>query len=100
VGFLISTIARNQFVAAQAAMASAFLPGFILSGFIFEIESMPLPIQWITHIVSARYFVSSLQTLFLVGDIWSLLIPNALAMLALACLFFSLTLYFSVKRLD
>lgn len=100
VGFLISTIARNQFVAAQSAIAAAFLPGFILSGFIFEIASMPLPIQLFTHIVSARYFVSSLQTLFLVGNVWSLLIPSAFAMLAIALFFFSWTAHRIVKRLD
>lgn len=100
VGFLISTIARNQFVAAQSAMSAAFLPSFILSGFIFEISSMPWPIQMITHFVSARYFVSSLQTLFLVGDVWSLLIPNAIAMMAIALFFFSWTAHRIVKRLD
>jgi len=100
VGLVISTIARNQFVAAQSAMAAAFLPGFILSGFIFEIGSMPAPIQFITHIVSARYFVSSLQTLFLVGNIWSLLIPNIIAMAAIALFFFTWTAHRIVKRLD
>ncbi|MFI0435109.1 MAG: ABC transporter permease [Parachlamydiaceae bacterium] len=100
VGFLISTIARSQFVAAQAAMVAAFLPGFILSGFLFEISSMPYPIQLLTHFVSARYFVSSLQTLFLVGNIWSLLIPNTLAMLAIAVFFFSWAAHRIVKRLD
>lgn len=100
VGFLISTIARNQFVAAQGAMIAAFLPGFILSGFIFEIASMPLPIQFFTHLVAARYFVSSLQTLFLVGNIWSLLIPNMLAMLVIAIFFFSWAAHRIVKRLD
>lgn len=100
VGFLISTIARNQFVAAQGAMFAAFLPGFILSGFIFEIASMPVPIQLFTRLVSARYFVSSLQTLFLVGDIWSLLIPNMLAMLAIAFFFFIWASHRIVKRLD
>lgn len=100
IGFLISTIARNQFVASQGAMVAAFLPGFILSGFIFEIASMPLPIQFITHIVSARYFVSSLQTLFLVGNIWSLLIPNMIAMLAIGIFFFSWASHRIVKRLD
>lgn len=100
VGFLISTIARNQFVAAQTAMAAAFLPGFILSGFIFEIASMPLPIQWFTRIIPAKYFVSSLQTLFLVGNVWRLLIPNSLAMLAIALFFFYWTSRRIVKRLD
>ncbi len=100
IGFLISTIARNQFVAAQSAMAAAFLPGFILSGFIFEIASMPFPIQLLTRFISARYFVSSLQTLFLVGNIWSLLIPNILSMLAIGIFFFFWTSKRIAKRLD
>ncbi|MBX9696324.1 MAG: ABC transporter permease subunit, partial [Cyanobacteria bacterium] len=99
-GLLISTSARNQFVAAQSAMVSSFLPSFILSGFIFEIASMPLPIQVVTYIIPARYFVSSLQTLFLVGDIYTLIIPNCLAMLALAGFIFTVTAFKTVKRLD
>jgi ABC-2 type transport system permease protein len=99
-GLLISTIARNQFVAAQAAMAAAFLPGFILSGFIFEISSMPAPIQFFTYFVSARYFVSCLQTLFLVGNVWTLLIPNSLAMLFIGICFYLWTWHRIVKRLD
>lgn len=100
VGFLISTIARSQFVAAQGAIVAAFLPAFILSGFIFEIGSMPWPIRIVTHFVSASYYVSSLQTLFLVGNIWSLLIPHTLAMLAIAIFFFSIAKRRIVKRLD
>jgi ABC-2 type transport system permease protein len=99
-GLLISTVTRNQFVAAQAAMVAAFLPGFILSGFIFEIASMPLPIRLITHILAASYFVSCLQTLFLVGNVWTLIIPNSLAMLGIAILFFILIARKTVKRLD
>lgn len=100
IGFLISTTARNQFVAAQGAIVAAFLPGFILSGFIFEIASMPLPIQLVTYLVPARYFVSSLQTLFLVGNVSALLIPNTLAMLAVAIFFFGWVTQRMVNRLD
>lgn len=99
-GLLISTVTRNQFVAAQAAMVAAFLPAYILSGFIFEIASMPLPIQLITYIVPARYFVTSLQTLFLVGNVWSLLIANVIPMLLIGLVFFLLSARISVKRLD
>lgn len=99
-GLFISTIARNQFVAAQAAMVAAFLPAYILSGFIFEIASMPLPIQWFTYIVPARYFVTSLQTLFLVGNVWTLIIASMLPMLGIGLLFFLLTARITVKRLD
>lgn len=100
IGLLISTTARNQFVAAQLAMVVAFLPGFILSGFIFEIASMPFVIKMITYIVPAKYFVSSLQTLFLVGNIWSLIIYNIFCMFILAMIIFVITSRKIVKRLD
>lgn len=99
-GLLISTLSRNQFVAAQAAMISAFLPAYILSGFIFEIASMPWPIQLITYIIPARYFVTSLQTIFLVGNIWPLLIANVIPMLLIGSVFFLICARISVKRLD
>lgn len=99
-GLLISTIARNQFAAAQAAMVSAFLPAFMLSGFIFEIASMPLPIRLVTAVLPARYFVSSLQTLFLVGDVWSLLLFNLMCMLVIGIFLTAVTLRRTVKRLD
>lgn len=99
-GLLISTTAKNQFVAAQAAMVAAFLPAYILSGFIFEIASMPLPIQWLTYIIPARYFVTSLQTLFLVGNVWQLLIFSLIPMLIIGLLFFLITALKTSKRLD
>ncbi|MBA3815668.1 MAG: ABC transporter permease [Parachlamydiaceae bacterium] len=99
-GLLISTKARNQFVAAQAAQITAFLPAFMLSGFIFEISSMPLPIQLFTYIIPARYFVNSLQTIFLVGDVWSLLLINLVPMLTVGLILLAITSRISVKRLD
>jgi ABC-2 type transport system permease protein len=83
-GLLISTLTKNQFAASQAALIAAFLPAFELSGFIFEIDSMPLPIRLFTRILPPRYFVSSLQTLFLAGDVTSVLVPDTLALLAIA----------------
>lgn len=99
-GLLISTLARNQFVAAQAAMVAAFLPAYILSGFIFEIASMPPIIRAITTLVPARYFVTSLQTLFLVGNVWSLLILNAVIMLLFSAVLYTIIAHITVKRLD
>jgi ABC-2 type transport system permease protein len=99
-GLLISTLARNQFVAAQAALITAFLPAYILSGFIFEIASMPLPIQLLTYIIPARYFVTSLQTIFLVGNVWPLFIINVIPMLIIGSVFFLICTKISVKRLD
>ena len=99
-GLLISTLARNQFIASQLAMFSGFLPAFLLSGFLFEIGSMPAPVRAITHIIPARYFVSSLQTVFLAGDVWPLLLPNIGAMLAIGSLLFGLVRLKTRKSLD
>jgi ABC-2 type transport system permease protein len=99
-GLLISTLARNQFVAAQVAIIVTFLPAFILSGFIFDIGSMPRAVQAITHLIAARYFVAILQTVFLAGDVWSVILPNALALVIMAAVFFGLTRRLSRKRLE
>jgi ABC-2 type transport system permease protein len=99
-GLLISALARNQFVAAQIALISGFLPALLLSGFLFEIDSMPIAIRLLTHIVAARYFVASLQTVFLAGDVWSQFLPNMLAMLAIGTLFFAIAALKTRKSLD
>ncbi len=99
-GLTISTLARNQFVAGQIAIVGTFLPAFLLSGFIFDIDSMPLAIQAFTHLVVARYFVSIVQTLFLAGDVWAIVLPNALALLLMALFFLGVTWRKSRKRLE
>lgn len=99
-GLTISTLARNQFVAGQIAIIGTFLPAFLLSGFIFDIDSMPAVVQAITHLVVARYFVAIVQTLFLAGDVWAVVIPNALALLAMALFFLGVTWRKSRKRLE
>jgi ABC-2 type transport system permease protein len=98
-GLLISALTKNQFVASQVALLSGFLPAFLLSGFIFEIASMPVPIQWLTAIVPARYFIPSLQTVFLTGDVWPLFLPDIGAMLLLGAVFFTLAARTTRKRL-
>ena len=100
VGLFISTVARTQFVAGMAAIMTAFLPAFMLSGFVFEIGSMPLIVRIATHIVAASYFVPCLQSLFLAGDIPSVIWPNTLAMALLATFFLGLTLLKTSNRLD
>ena len=99
-GLTISTIARNQFVAGQVAIITTFLPAFLLSGFLFDIDSMPAVVQAITHVVVARYFVAIVQTLFLAGDVWAVVVPNALAMLFMAAIFLGITWAKSRKRLE
>ncbi len=66
-GLLISTIADSQLIAFQVVLLAAFLPTFILSGFIFPISSMPFAIQVVTTIVPARYFLVALRGIVLKG---------------------------------
>ena len=99
-GLLISTLTRDQFVASQVALLSAFLPAFWLSGFIFEIDSMPLPIRLLMRVLPARYFVSSLQTLFLAGDAASVLVPDLLALTLIAAVLMSALVRATRLRLE
>ncbi len=99
-GLLISVVAKNQFVAGQISMIATFLPAFLLSGFIFQISSMPEVVQIITHIVPARYFVAILQTVFLAGDIWPIILSNCVALIVMALIFLGIARRKMHKRLD
>lgn len=98
-GLVISTVSKNQFVAGQIAIVFTFLPAFILSGFIFDIHSMPLFIRILTHIIPASYYVTILQSLFLAGDIPGVVWPNAAALLLFAIFLFAVLFRISRKRI-
>lgn len=98
-GLFISSATRNQFVAGQIVIIAAFLPALFLSGFIFDLASVPRMIRFVSCLFPARYYVSVLQTIFLAGDIWSVILPNCLAMVAMFLVYFSLTLRKTRKRL-
>jgi ABC-2 type transport system permease protein len=66
-GIFVSAAARTQLQAYQMGVLSSFLPAFLLSGFVYSIENMPRPIQVITRVVPARYFITILKGLFLKG---------------------------------
>lgn len=89
-GLFISAATRNQFAASQIALLTGFLPTFLLSGFLYEISSMPQVIQWVTTIIPARYFIPALQTIFLAGDSWSVILPNIGMLLLFGAAFFLL----------
>ena len=99
-GLLLSAAIRIQFVAAQVSIVAGFLPAFFLSGLIFDLESTPLPIQIVSHIVPARYFVSISHTLFMAGDIWPVLLPNALVLAGMAVFFIGMAFRKITKRLE
>jgi ABC-2 type transport system permease protein len=87
-GFFISVLAKTQFAASQIALLITFLPAFLLSGFLFSIEQMPIELQWITRILPARYYVSVLKNIFLKGApmamLYADLIPLVVFTLVLA----------------
>src|ERR1019366_4259231 len=75
-GFFISVIAGSQLAASQIALLVTFLPAFLLSGFLYAIEQMPVVLQWITRILPARYYVSVLKKVFLKGTPTASLYPD------------------------
>ncbi|HXP62532.1 MAG TPA: ABC transporter permease [Dongiaceae bacterium] len=99
-GLLLSTVTRNQFYAAQAALNAAFLPAVILSGFIYEIRSMPPVIRAVTYLVPARYFVTAMQTLFQAGDLWAVLLKSMLFLAIASAFFIAMTALKTRKRIE
>lgn len=99
IGLLISSVTKSQFVASQITLLATFLPAMMLSGFMFDITSMPWAIQLITYVFPARYFVSLLQTLFLAGNIWSVIWPNAAVLAVMAGVLMTLSVRATRKEL-
>ena len=77
-GMTISIVAKSQLLASQLAMTLTFLPSFLLSGFMFLIANLPRPIQWVTYLVPARYFVVLLKGIYLKGVGLEILAPDAI----------------------
>jgi ABC-2 type transport system permease protein len=88
IGLLISSAFKSQFVASQVTVLVTFLPAVMLSGFLFDLRSMPALVRLFTYALPARYYVALLQTIFLAGDIWAVILPNmgVLALMAAALL--------------
>jgi ABC-2 type transport system permease protein len=89
-GLFVSVVAKSQIQASQISVISAFLPSFLLSGFIYPIENMPVVLQALTFIVPARYFVEVLKGLFLQGVGITVLWPQVLALVVYAVLVLNL----------
>jgi ABC-2 type transport system permease protein len=83
IGLLISSAVKNQFLASQIAIIVSFMPALMLSGFIFDLRSVPWVVQAISSVLPATYYVELLQTLFLAGNVWPLILKDC-AVLAVA----------------
>ncbi len=85
-GFFISVVAKNQLAASQIALLATFLPAFLLSGFLYAIEQMPVFIQLVTRILPARYYVSALKKIFLKGTPVPMLVSDLVPLAIFAML--------------
>jgi ABC-2 type transport system permease protein len=99
-GFFISVLAKSQFAASQIALLITFLPAFLLSGFLFSIEQMPVVLQWITRILPARYYVSALKKIFLKGTPASMLYAELIPLVVFALVLGFVATRSFHKRLD
>jgi ABC-2 type transport system permease protein len=99
IGLSVSSVTKSQFVASQIALLLSFMPAMMLSGFLFDLRSMPLAIQLISFLLPARYYVALLQTEFLAGDVWSVILPNAAVLAVMAAALMLLTRMATRKRL-
>jgi ABC-2 type transport system permease protein len=86
IGLLISSAVKNQLIASQLSMLATFMPALMLSGFLFDLRSMPAAIRIITYVLPARYYVTLLQTIFLAGNVWAVIVPNMLALSVMVAL--------------
>lgn len=99
IGLVASSVTKSQFVASQVALISTLLPAMMLSGFLFDLRSMPIWLQYVTYAVPARYFVTLLQTIFLAGNIWTVILPNAAVLAAMAVVLLAVARAATRKRL-
>jgi ABC-2 type transport system permease protein len=99
IGLLVSTLVKSQFLASQLAMLLTFLPAMMLSGFLYDLRSMPAFIRGITYALPARYAVALMQTLYLAGDVGSVIWLNLGILAAMAAALLAATRLATRKQL-
>lgn len=100
VGLVISSVTRNQFLASQVALISSFLPSLMLSGFLFDLRNVPTVIRIVGHALPATYFMELVRTLFLAGNVWSLIFRNCAILIAYALVLLTVARLVTRKSLD
>jgi ABC-2 type transport system permease protein len=99
-GLFISSVTRNQFLASQVALLTSFLPALMLSGFLFDLRNVPPVVRFIGELLPATHFLTAVKTLFLVGNVPSLVLTEGALLIAYAIVFFAAALAVTKKRLD
>jgi ABC-2 type transport system permease protein len=84
VGLLASIATKSQLVSVQFALLFSMLPTMLLSGFMFPVENMPLPLRIVSRIVPGRYYITTLRGVLLKGNGLDVLAPDVLAMAGFA----------------
>lgn len=88
VGLLISSKLKNQFLASQVSLGIGFLPALLLSGLMFPINSMPKFFQFLTGILPPRYFITFIESEFMAGTVWRLVLVNSIFLTILGMILF------------
>lgn len=93
-GILISTVSNTQQVAMFISLFALMLPTMLLSGFIFPIENMPEVLQWLSHLMPAKYFITIVKSIMIKGVGWSFIWKETLVLVGMTAFF----LLLSVKK--
>ncbi len=99
-GLTISSVLKNQFLSCQLALLVSLLPTIMLSGFIFDLRSVPTVVNVISHLMPATYYMDLLKSLFLAGNNPVIIYKNCAILAGYAALFIGLSLLVTRKRLD
>ncbi|WP_317205858.1 ABC transporter permease [Janthinobacterium sp.] len=99
-GLVISAATRSQFLASQFALVLSFMPALMLSGFLFDLRSVPAPIRLVGHLLPATYYIELLKTLLLSGNNWPLIAHHGAVLAAYAVLLLALARRATRKSLD
>ncbi|MDR0465747.1 MAG: ABC transporter permease [Deltaproteobacteria bacterium] len=100
IGLLVSASVKSQFLSSQIVLMLAFFPTVMLSGFIFDLNGAPLFIRCVAHVFPATWYVELLQTLFLAGDIPSIVLRNMAVLAGFACVLLGLARKATRKSLE
>lgn len=95
-GILISIATKSQLASSQISVITSYLPALLLSGFMFSILNMPVPLQVITRLIPARYFVSAIKGIFLKGNTAGMLLGE----MGLLALFGALVFLIALKKFN
>ena len=99
-GILISTLSNSQQVAMMVSLTALMLPTIILSGYIFPIENMPLPLQWLSNIVPAKWYIIIIKGIMLKGNNFSYIIKETIILGGMTLFFILLSIKKFKTRLE